>query len=64
MILLFAAALVGNNSVKKVSPPFDGPTHGKITKIGYGFAGPIGVAVKGSNVYISDGTDQVKEVIP
>ncbi|MGB8151334.1 MAG: NHL repeat-containing protein, partial [Candidatus Cybelea sp.] len=34
----------------KVSPPFDGSTHGKITKIGYGFSGPISVAALGTDV--------------
>jgi|GEM_PF-6317095 hypothetical protein len=54
-----------HNAVKKVSPPFKGPTHGKITNIGYGFSGPLGVAARGTDVYVVDGGNvQVKEVIP
>ncbi len=53
------------NTVKKVSPPFTGPTHGKISEVGYGFSSPLGVAVKGSDVFVADeGNLQVKEVIP
>jgi sugar lactone lactonase YvrE len=54
-----------HNAVKKVTPPFTGPTHGKITTIGYGFSNPIGVAAKGRDVYVADSQNfQVKEVIP
>lgn len=54
-----------NNEVKKVTPPFTGPTHGKITLVGYGFNYPTGVAAKGGDVYVIDsGNLQVKEVIP
>jgi hypothetical protein len=53
------------NRLEKISPPFDGPTHGKITEIGYGFSGPEGVAVRSGDVFVSDtGNLQVKEVIP
>ena len=55
----------GNNAIKKVSPPFTGSTHGKITEIGYGFSSPDSVAAKGVDVYVADtGNAQVKEVIP
>ena len=40
------------NNVKRVVPPFTGPHHGKTTIIGYGFSGPIGVAAKGTSVYV------------
>ncbi|MGA9019110.1 MAG: hypothetical protein WB438_09290 [Candidatus Cybelea sp.] len=54
-----------HNVVKKVTPPFTGPTHGKITEIGYGFSSPGSVAVRGDDVFVVDGGhDQVKEVIP
>lgn len=55
----------GHDAVKKVSPPFDGSTHGTITRVGYGFVSPLGVAARQSNVYVVDtGNVQVKEVIP
>jgi hypothetical protein len=55
----------GHNEVKKVTPPFTGAKHGKITEIGYGFNGPERVAAKGTDVYVVDtGNVQVKEVIP
>jgi streptogramin lyase len=54
-----------DNAIKKVSPPFTGPTHGKITEIGYGFSYPGGVAAWGGNAYVADTYNrQVKEVIP
>jgi hypothetical protein len=55
----------GRNVVDKVTPPFDGPTHGKITEVGYGFDQPIGVAVRRTDVYVADNLNrQVKEVVP
>lgn len=54
-----------DNDVKEVTPPFTGPTHGKITIVGYGFSNPSGVAARGADVYVVDsGNVQVKEVIP
>jgi hypothetical protein len=54
-----------HNAVKKVSPPFKGPTHGRIREIGYGFSSPGSMAARGTDVYVIDsGNVQVKEVIP
>ena len=54
----------GHNAIKKVTPPFTGSTHGKITEIGYGFL-VRGVAVRGSDVYVADSNNlEVKEVLP
>jgi NHL repeat len=54
-----------HNSVKVITPPFTGPTHGTIGVIGYGFRQPWGVAAKGDDVYVADTNHHlVKEVIP
>ena len=60
-----AVYVADGSTIKKVSPPFTGPTHGKITEIGYGFSNPDGVAAKGTDVYVADtGNVQVREEIP
>ncbi|HEY6325510.1 MAG TPA: NHL repeat-containing protein [Candidatus Cybelea sp.] len=54
-----------NNAIKVITPPFTGPTHGKIAVIGHGFWQPWGVAAKGNDVYVADTNHHlVKEVIP
>lgn len=56
----------GHNAIKKISPPFDGPTHGKITKLGSGFSAPYGVAVdaKGDVFVANNGNNLVQEILP
>jgi hypothetical protein len=54
-----------HNAIKKVSPPFNGPTHGKITEVGTVSLNPSGVAARSRNAYVADtGNVQVNEVLP
>ncbi len=54
-----------HNAIKVITPPFAGPTHGKIGVIGHGFWQPWGVAARGNDVYVADTNHHlVKEVIP
>jgi hypothetical protein len=52
-----------DDAIKKVAPPFDGRTHGKLTDVGY-VSEPVAVAAKDADVYVSDGNDQELEMIP
>jgi hypothetical protein len=54
-----------HNAIEVVTPPFTGPTHGKVGVIGHGFWQPWGVAAKGNDVYVADTNHHsVKEVMP